>query len=404
MKKVKGLLLGLCFCGAMFAFGGCGELNNPYLLEVSNTKTQFAIGEDFSFSENMKIDLVFENDQKMELETPANYTFLHDPIKKTFSGLHYTVDYSAFDSTKGGSYPIFVDYNDQNPEERDIRVFYLVHVERIANSWVQTPVLNDWTYGQTPTFDKLPIAEYNNENLQYSFRNKGASGDFQILPTENISQALNELNAGEYELNVAFNRSFVYESIEMTIDFKVERANLPQQDEEMLDAITPQAYAGGSIVFPVLTGQAIASRLIRLDYSASWQWVDVGVYQIPLEVDPNYKWKDTDDFVKYFEFEILAVENSWLDTEFALATENSVFGWVKGEFAPSKVVNLPISAYGQVSLAYRLLGDDGEFIDIEPNNLGNIDPGQYELKAYIKPSNNYSDITPIIIEFEVFAE
>lgn len=403
MKKVKGLVLGLCFCGAAFAFGGCGELNNPYLLEVSDTKTQFEIGEEFSFSEDMKIDLVFENEEKMALETPANHPFLHDPIKKTYSGVHYTVDYSAFDSTKGGAYPIFVDFNDKDPVKRDIRIFYLVNVERQANSWVQTPVLNDWTYGQTPTFEQLPIAEFNNENLQYSFRNKGASGDFQILPQENICQALEELNAGEYELNVAFNRSYVYESIQMTIDFKVERASLPQQDEEMLDNIAPQPYTGG-VVHPILTGQAFATGMFRLDYTASWQWVDAGVYQIPLEVNPNYKWKDTDDFVKEFEFEILAVENSWQDTEFILAEEQGVFGWVKGQFAPSMIINQPVPTYGQISFAYRLLGEDDEYIDIDPNNLGYLDPGQYELKAYMKESINYTNIAPIIIEFEVFPE
>lgn len=399
MKKAKVVVLGLCFCGAFFALSGCGEVNNPYNILVSNTKTQFEIGEDFSFSENMKVDLVFENEQVMTLETPENYTFMHDAIKKTYTGVHYVVDYSAFDSTKGGSYPIFVDFKDKNPEERDIRIFYLVNVEREANAWIQTPVLNNWTYGQTPTFDQLPVAAHNNESLQYSYRNKGG-GEFQILPKHNICQLLGELNAGEYELNVAFNKSYVYETLETTIDFKVERASLPQNFEESLENLAPKTYTG-SIVFPSIYG----TEIFRIDNTASWQWVDAGHYQVPIEVNPNYKWKDTDDFVKYFDFEILAVENSWLDTKFELSKVQETFGWVKGEFSLSKLVNVPVAAYGEVVFAYKLLGDaDAVYNDVALRDLGNLDPGQYSLKAYVKTSNNFSAIDPIVIEFEVFAE
>lgn len=402
MKKIKGLVLGICFCGVAFALGGCGASNDPCLILVSDAKTQFEIGEEFSFSDNMKIDLVFENEDKMALETPANYAFVHDPINKIYAGMHYTIDYSAFDSTKGGSYPIFVDFK-EHEEERDIRVFYLVDVERYQNTWMKTPILNNWTYGQTPIFEQLPLAHFNNESLQYSYRNKSTGGEFVVLPKENICQALEELNAGEYELNVAFTRSYVYEALDMTIDFKVDRANLPVQDEEMLENIEPQEYTG-SEVLPNITGQSVVTGLISIDYTSSSQWVNAGVYQVPIEINPNYKWKDTDDYIKYFEFEILRAQNSWLNSEFTLAEQNNVFGWTQGEFTISKVKNVPNAVYGQVSFAYRPLGEDGDYADINIADIGILSAGQYELKAYIKESNNYTSIAPIIIEFEVFAQ
>lgn len=399
MKKAKVMVLGLCFCGAFFAFSGCGEVSNPYNILVSNQKIQFEIGEDFGFSENMKVDLIFENEDIMTLETPDNYTFMHDPIKKTYTGLHYVVDYSAFDSSKGGSYPIFVDFKDKNPDERDIRVFYLVNVVREENAWVQMPILNNWTYGQTPTFEQLPVAQYNNESLQYSYRNKGV-GDFQILPKDDLYNLLGQLNAGEYELNVSFKRNYVYESLETTLNFTVERASLPQNYEEKLENIAAKPYTG-SIVFPDIYG----TDAYRLDNTASWQWVDVGHYEVPIEINPNYKWKDTDAFIKYFDFEITAVQNSWLDSQFELSQTNQTFGWIKGEFSLSKLVNVPVSAYGEVVFACKLLGeDDSTYLDIALKDLGSLDPAQYCLKAYVKSSDNFSDITPIVIEFEVFAE
>ncbi|MBP3390025.1 MAG: hypothetical protein J6K71_02460, partial [Clostridia bacterium] len=61
-----------------------------------------------------------------------------------------------------------------------------------------------------------------------------------------------------------------------------------------------------------------------------------------------------------------------------------------------------VATFGEVSFSYRLIGDE-EYHDIDPNNLGILDPGQYELKAYVKPSTNFTDIAPIVIEFEIFA-
>ena len=140
---MQGFVLGVCLCASAFTVGGCCQYNNdPYLLVVSNTKTQFEIGEEFSLSDDMKIELVFENQERMELETPSNHSFVHDTINKIYTGLHYTIDYSEFDSSKGGSYHSFVDFIDQNEEERLLKhysdecVFAIKEVHEIFQSLV----------------------------------------------------------------------------------------------------------------------------------------------------------------------------------------------------------------------------------------------------------------------------
>ena len=399
MKKARFVVLGLCFCGAFFILGGCAQTNNPKSIEVFNAKTEFQIGEKFSLSDNMVVDLVFENEERMSLETPVNYNFFHDPINKTYTGVNYVIDYSNFDSTKGGSYPIFVEYLDKKANQTEILIFYPVNVNWQRNSWVKEPALNNWTYGETPTFAELPVAEYNNESLEYSYRSKDV-GEFQTLSTENICQELSKLGAGEYDLKVLFKKSSVYDALEKTLNFTVERSNLPENEEALLETLAPKTYTG-DIVLPTGYNQ----ELFLIDDTVKSQFVNAGDYRVPFKVNPNYKWKDTDDSTKYFDFEILPAQNSWIKSELEIFKVQETFGWVKGEFSLGKVIKKPDALFGEVVYAFKEKGQsDNEYSDIALVDLRLLDAGEYVLKAYVKSSNNYSDIAPILLEFKVFEE
>ena len=399
MKKA-GILLCGALAGVMFVgLGGCGQTPTACNILIEDAKTSFAIGEAFAFSDEMQVKLVLSNDSTREMETPADFDFTHDAEGKKYVGQNYVIDYSEFNNASAGEYAILLTYLDGDKNaNNDVVCYYMVSVLHTANAFTTMPAVDEeWTWGETPTFT-APVAQHNNENLKYSYKQTNVAGaQFVEMNNENIEDQLKALDAGTYDLKVAYTQTSVYAGIEEVLHFTINRASLPSGAEDI-----------PTIPSEVFTGDVVSPQIEDTQYYTvehSNDWVQVGTHNVVLRLkDANYKWADTDDITKTVQFEITAATNVWTNANFGLPTlEGETKGWAYGTFEPM-MITLPQAQFGAVALEVKAQdADDEEYQATNIAMLTMLTAGEYTLKAYIPESNNYSSLEAITINFVVQA-
>ena len=395
MKKAKFLLFG-AMAGVMFVgISGCGPAATPCNILVENAKTVFEISDEFSLAEDMEIKLLFTNEQTMPL---ADLTTLeHDETNKKYVSATYSIDYSAFDSTKGGEYPIFITYDDRDSDpDNDLQIYYYVEVQREYNDWVRYPQISaSWTYGETPTFTAGEV-DFLNDTAEYSYKLSTAA-TYTALDKDNIVQELKALNAGEYDLQVVYPQTDTLTGLEKTLSFTIERIALP---ESVVPVLGSQVYTGNRIEPDVPESQYYSYA-----YSSLSDFTNAGTHYVVLSLnDTNYKWHDTDAISKNIEFEITPATNAWENATFDVQSVGAEKGWVKGTFDITQFV-APEPLFGKVLYQVKLQGaDDSTYNNIAIEQLEFLEAGAYTLKAYVQTSNNFDSPSPITINIVVQAQ
>lgn len=395
MKKSNFVLFGLAVGVAFVALPGCTPSEQPYNILISNPKTEFVIGEEFSFGENMEVELVFENQTRMTLEDIFEYDFVHDEENKIYKGRNYLVDYSHFDSSKAGQYPIFIEFIDQDDDpDNNLRSMYTVNVPYLFNSFITEPeIQSSWDWLQTPVFT-APVLSHS-ASVKYEYRVKGIQTYTPIVGND-IAQDLQKLSAGVYELKTTVLDGNVYKGMTRVQEFTINRIDLPSGVESALQDIQ-KTYNGKTADFVIPE-----SKYYKVDYSNSASWMNVGEHDVNIVLlDTNYKWAGTDSLTKTIKLNVLPAVNSWTNTNFEIREDDGVRGWRVGQYTPNFLI-LPEVKYGEVSYQIKLAGqDDSFYYDISLSELGNLYTGDFVLKAFVKNSDNYSNVDPITAEFSV---
>lgn len=392
MKKANYLLFG-AMVGVMFVgLGGCGANPTPCNILVDNAKTVFEIGDAFALSEDMQVNLQFTNEKIMALG--AVDTLQHNEITKKYTCSTFEIDYSEFDSTKGGSYPIFVTYKDydDNPSN-NLKVYYYVSVEKEFNDWISYPQLSEsWTFGETPIFTPGEV-DLLQDSAEYYFRLK-TTLEYTKIATDNVVEELKALNAGEYDFKVVYPQTDTITGLEHKLSFTINRIALAQSD---VPVIASQVYTGNQ-VYPVIP----ESLYYVASYSINSNFTDVGEHEIILTIiDPNYKWPDSDNLVKIIKFEITPATNEWTSSTLDLQSVGTEKGWIEGMFDETQFVE-PTAQFGKVLYQYKPQdADDAQYQNIAIEQLDVLAVGEYTLRAYVQTSDNYSSPSPITINFVV---
>lgn len=299
MKYSKFLLCGIVAAAGLVFLPACTPSNMPYNITFSNEKTEFVIGEEFSVGENMEVSITFEDEKTMRLEDFNLETFSHDPTNKVYRGQTYSIDYSKFDSSKAGSCPIFVVFNDHdiNPEN-NICSFYTVNVPFYDNTWITEPsVPASWDYTETPNVT-FGVPSNNASNIHYYVRGEFET-DYTEIEESLLPSKLSELDAGKYEFKAVVETDGLYETIEnQETWFTVNRIVYPY--ESLITDITKK-YTG-YVVGPLFDNNAI----FYVDESSSFEWIEVGEYDVNLIIfNQNYKWSGDNPDVKTIKLRIV---------------------------------------------------------------------------------------------------
>ena len=398
MKYSKFLLCGIVAAAGLVFLPACTPSNMPYNITFSNEKTEFVIGEEFSVGENMEVSITFEDESTMRLEDFNLETFSHDPTNKVYRGQTYSIDYSEFDSSKAGNYPIAVIFNDHddNPEN-NIRSVYTVKVPFYDNTWITEPsVPTSYDYMETPNVT-LGVPSNNANDMHYYIRSEFVQ-EFTEIEKNVLAAKLSELDAGNYEFKVVVETDGVYKTLEKKSWFIVNRIAYPLENT-ITDVSMPYT---GSVVIPDFD----ENNAFYIDETNSSFWVDAGEYAVDVVIsNTNYKWSGDNPDIKTIKLTITKAENQWLDQSFDLAHEvDGKIGFVQNQFDVEKC-NLPESDLGNVMFAIKLQGqDDSQYQDITLEELGEKDPQKYTIKAYVPDTLSYAGLSPITIDFEIFGE
>lgn len=392
MKKAKYLLFG-AMVGVMFVgLGGCGANPTPCNILVDNAKTVFEIGDAFALSEDMQVNLQFTNEKIMALS--AVDTLQHNEITKKYTCSTFEIDYSEFDSTKGGNYPIFITYNDQdNDTANDLRVYFYVQVQKEFNDWVHLPQISEsWAFGETPTFTPGEV-DFLQDSAEYYYRLK-TTLEYTQIATDNVAEELKVLNAGEYDFKVVYPETDTITGLEYKLSFTINRIAL---EESIVPVLASQAYTGQPI-FPEIPD----SPYYSFSYSFDSSFINVGFHDVVLVLnDMNYKWPDTDSITKTIKFEITPATNEWTSSTLDLQSVGTEKGWIEGMFDETQFVE-PTAQFGKVLYQYKPQdADDAQYQNIAIEQLDVLAVGEYTLRAYVQTSDNYSSPSPITINFVV---
>lgn len=392
MKKA-GILLCGALAGVMFVgLGGCGQTPTACNILIEDAKTSFAIGDNFSLAEEMELKLLFTNEKTLSLGDMNSLQ--HDKANKKYISSNFSIDYSNFDSTKGGECAIFVNYYDTDRENNNLRVYYTVHVQWDYNDWIKMPQLTqEWTWGETPTFTPGQV-DFLNDSAEYFYKLKNGAGYSKINNPQTIENELKALDAGEYYLKVVYPKTDTITGLETVISFKINRLALPAT---VVPELQSQVYTGKTILPDVPE-----SQYYFFAYNNITDFTNVGTHYVTLTLtDPNFKWADTDLLSKNIEFEITPATNQWKTTTFDVQSVGIEKGWVKGSFDEEQFV-APEAQFGKVLFKYKAKNaDDATYSNIAIDQLQFLSVGEYTLKAYIPESNNYSSLEPITINFVV---
>ncbi|WP_049945605.1 MBG domain-containing protein [Candidatus Stoquefichus massiliensis] len=242
-------------------------------------------------------------------------------------------------------------------------------IKQAENSWIDAPIINDWTYGETAN-TPTATAQYGEVKYAYSDSREGRFTD--TVPT----------NAGTWYVKASVAETNNYKGLEAVKEFRINKATAP------------------AISLPSGLNGVYGNKLATVVLPDEWIWVDGNQtlkvhnsgYKARLRVDDrNYNYTIMDGYnskehyvEKTLSVTVAQATNGWID-------EPVINDWIYGETANTPTAS---AQYGEVKYTYSD-SESGTFIDSVPTNAGT-----WYVKASISETDDYTGLNKVI-KFEI---
>ena len=272
-----------------------------------------------------------------------------------------TVDDSNYDYEGVGGY---------NATNHYVEKTLSVTVAQATNGWIDEPVINDWTYGETAN---TPTATAKFGSVSYTYSDKEDGTYTDAVPT----------NAGIWYVKAMVEETDNYKALTSdVVSFEITKAQAP------------------AIVLPDNLNGVYDAKLSTVDLPTGWTWVDGNQtlkvhnsgYKARLEVDDrNYNYTIMDGYnseehyvEKTLSVTVSQAANSW-------TKEPVINDWTYGENANPPTAS---AQYGEVKYTYSD-SESGTFTSTAPASAGT-----WYVKASVSATDDYTGLNKVI-KFEI---